>query len=59
LTSAWPLLAWLATLRLPPLLRRVLGQSGRALNPALGDTGSLELLFGLLFALGLVIQTLG
>jgi 1,4-dihydroxy-2-naphthoate octaprenyltransferase len=59
LTSAWPLLAWLAALHLPPLLRRVLGQSGRALNPALGDTGSLELLFGLLFALGLVIQTLG
>jgi len=45
---------WLVGLTLPlgiGLLREVLGgASGRALNPMLGQTGRLHLLFGLLFS---------
>jgi 1,4-dihydroxy-2-naphthoate octaprenyltransferase len=46
----------LALLGLPaalPPIRRVLRESGRALNPALGETARLQLVFGLLFSLGL------
>lgn len=53
---AWPLLSWLsAPFALMPL-RRVLYQRGAALNPALGATARLELVFGILFALGLYLS---
>src|SRR5690606_36703696 len=41
-----------APLGVPPL-RRMLREQGAALNPALGSTARLQLVFGLLFALGL------
>jgi 1,4-dihydroxy-2-naphthoate octaprenyltransferase len=37
------------------LFRRVLSEQGRALNPVLGETARLELIFGVLFAVGLAI----
>jgi len=55
-TPAWVLLAWLSLPLAAALLRTVLrGTSGPALNPVLGQTGRLELVFGLLFALGLLL----
>jgi 1,4-dihydroxy-2-naphthoate polyprenyltransferase len=56
LASPWVLLALLsAPLAVPPL-ERVLGAEGTALNPALGGTARLQLVFGLLFALGLYLR---
>jgi 1,4-dihydroxy-2-naphthoate octaprenyltransferase len=55
-SRGWPLLSWLsAPLSLPPL-RRVLKQHGAALNPALGETARLQLVFGILFACGLYLS---
>jgi 1,4-dihydroxy-2-naphthoate octaprenyltransferase len=52
--SPWPVLAPLVTLPLAvELLRRVWRREGRALNPCLGGTARLLLLFSLLFAAGL------
>jgi 1,4-dihydroxy-2-naphthoate polyprenyltransferase len=49
----WALLPLAALpLAIPPL-RLVLRQSGAALNPALGDTARLQLVYGLLLAVGL------
>lgn len=42
-----------------PLLLRVAREEGPALNPALGGTGRLELVFSVLFAAGLVLQAGG
>lgn len=47
-----PLLS--APLAVPPL-KRMLNEQGAALNPALGGTARLQLVFGLLFALGLYL----
>lgn len=56
LASPWVLLALLsAPLAVPPL-RLVLGEQGAALNPALGGTARLQLVFGLLFSLGLYLR---
>ena len=41
-----------APVALPPL-RKVLRESGKALNPALGETARFQIVFALLFALGL------
>jgi len=55
-SRGWPLLSWLsAPLALPPL-QRVLKQHGATLNPALGGTARLQLVFGLLFAFGLYLS---
>lgn len=43
-----------APLAMPPL-KRMLREQGAALNPALGATARLQLVFGLLFALGLYL----
>lgn len=51
--SVWALLALLAAPAAIPPLRRVLTQTGGALNPALGGTARLQLLFGVLYAVGL------
>jgi 1,4-dihydroxy-2-naphthoate octaprenyltransferase len=54
-TGPWPLIAWLALpLALPPL-RVVLREDGAALNRALAATARLELVFCLLFAVGLAL----
>lgn len=53
MTSGWVMLSWLAIpLALGPL-RIVLKQSGAALNSALAGTARLQLVFGLLFSVGL------
>ncbi len=53
--SAWVLLVFLSLPLAPPLIRRVLRERGRALNGVLAGTARLELIFGLLFALGLAL----
>lgn len=51
--SFWTLLSWLTLPLAVGLWRRVRTEEGRALNPVLGETARLELLFGVLFAAGL------
>jgi 1,4-dihydroxy-2-naphthoate octaprenyltransferase len=53
--SAWILLPLLSLPLVPSLVRRVLRERGRALNGVLAGTARLELLYGLLFALGLAL----
>lgn len=55
-TNAWVLLSWLS-LPLGVFLARIVGSgaAGPALNPVLKRTGQLHLLFGVLFALGLLL----
>jgi 1,4-dihydroxy-2-naphthoate octaprenyltransferase len=53
---AWVLIALLASPLAVPPARQVLGRAaGRALIPVLQDTGRLQLVFGLLLALGLAL----
>ncbi len=55
LARGWVLLPWLsAPLAISPL-RRVLTQEGASLNPALGATARLQLVFGILLAVGLYL----
>lgn len=51
----WLLLAWLSLPLAAPLLRTVNSQVGRALNSALAGTARLEIVYAVLFALGLVL----
>ena len=53
--SAWVVLPLLSLPLAPPLIRRLLGERGRALNGVLAGTARLELIYGLLFALGLAL----
>jgi 1,4-dihydroxy-2-naphthoate octaprenyltransferase len=53
--SPFALLAWLSVPLALPLLDRVGKQSGRPLNAALRDTARLHMVFGALFALGLLL----
>ena len=53
--SIWVLLSLLSLPLVPPLLRRLHGERGRALNGVLAGTARLELFYGLLFALGLAL----
>jgi 1,4-dihydroxy-2-naphthoate octaprenyltransferase len=56
LTSAWALLPWLTLPLALPLIRTVYTEQGRPLNRALAGTGRLHLVFGILFAVGLLLQ---
>jgi 1,4-dihydroxy-2-naphthoate octaprenyltransferase len=56
LASAWVFLALLSAPLVVGPLRLVLGAQGAALNAALGATARLQLVFGLLFALGLYLR---
>ncbi len=53
--SAWVLLALFSLPLAPPLVRRLLRERGRALNGVLAGTARLELVYGLLFAIGLAL----
>ncbi len=53
--SAWALLALLSLPLALPLVRRLCRERGRALNGVLAGTARLELVYGLLFALGLAL----
>jgi 1,4-dihydroxy-2-naphthoate octaprenyltransferase len=55
LTSVWTLLPWLTLPLALSLVRTVWTTQGRPLNRALAGTGRLHLLFGMLFAVGLLI----
>jgi 1,4-dihydroxy-2-naphthoate octaprenyltransferase len=57
-SSGWVLLSWLSLLMLKPLIRMVRQVTGRPLNNALAGTARLELVFSLLFSIGLVIQSI-
>jgi 1,4-dihydroxy-2-naphthoate octaprenyltransferase len=54
-SSPWVLLTWLSLPLAISLIRRILADRGAALNRSLAGTGQLELVFGLLFALGWLI----
>lgn len=54
-SSAWILLVFFSLPLTPPLVRRLLRERGRALNGVLAGTARLELVYGLLFALGLAL----
>ena len=54
----WVVLSWLALPFAAKMLRIVWSQKGRPLNQALGGTGQLELLFGVLMGLGWLIAAL-
>ncbi|ATB39110.1 1,4-dihydroxy-2-naphthoate octaprenyltransferase [Cystobacter fuscus] len=56
LSSAWVMLAWLSAPLAVPLLKRVLREEGAPLNLALGGTARLQLVFGLLFSVGLYLR---
>jgi 1,4-dihydroxy-2-naphthoate polyprenyltransferase len=57
LRREWALLAFLALpLAARPLRAMAAGAAGRALVPVLGDTGRLQLVFGVLLALGLAVS---
>jgi 1,4-dihydroxy-2-naphthoate octaprenyltransferase len=53
--SAWVLLALVSLPLVMPLVRRLYGERGRALNGVLAGTARLELVYGLLLALGLAL----
>jgi len=56
LASPWVLLALLSAPVAVAPLKLVLGAQGAALNPALGGTAKLQLVFGLLFSVGLYLR---
>lgn len=58
LLPPWVLLVWMGMPMGFGLIQSVGADSGRALNRSLGRTGSLELVFSLLFGLGLVVGRL-
>jgi len=53
--TPWILLSWLSLPLTRSLLQLVFRQKGRILNKALGGTGRLEMVYGILFSLGLII----
>lgn len=55
---AGALLAWLSLPLAVRLIRAVYTQTGKALNPVLGGTGQLELVYAGLYALGLLVSGL-
>jgi 1,4-dihydroxy-2-naphthoate polyprenyltransferase len=54
-TSPWVLMTWLSLFLVKPLLRLVFCCKGRILNQALAETARLELVYSLLFSLGLIV----
>ncbi|MBZ4418560.1 1,4-dihydroxy-2-naphthoate polyprenyltransferase [Myxococcus sp. RHSTA-1-4] len=56
LASPWVFLALLSLPLAVPPLRLMMTAQGAALNPALGGTARLQLVYGLLFALGLYLR---
>jgi 1,4-dihydroxy-2-naphthoate octaprenyltransferase len=54
-TSAWVMLSWLSLPLALRLVRQIYRETGRSLNQALAGTGQFELLFVVLFAVGLLL----
>ena len=55
LSTVWVLLAWVSLPMVFPLGKLILHEKGRPLNNALAGTARLELVFSLLFSVGLII----
>lgn len=55
IAPAWVLLSWLSLFPAWPTVRLVLTGQGRVLNQALAGTARLELIFALLFSVGVII----
>jgi 1,4-dihydroxy-2-naphthoate octaprenyltransferase len=53
--NAWVLLPLASLPVTVPPLKLMLRESGKALNPALGGTARIQMIFGLLFAIGLLV----
>ncbi len=58
ISTLWTLLAWFSLPLVWPLTRLVFRETGRPLNKALAGTARLELVYGLLFSVGLIIPSL-
>lgn len=58
ISSFWVLLSWLSVPFAIRMIRMIFCQEGRVLNKALAGTGQLELLYGVLFSLGLTFQSI-
>lgn len=56
--SIYLLAAWLSLPRLIPLVRDITTLVGRPLNRVLGQTGQLELLYGICFSAGFILQAI-
>ena len=54
----WLFSVWLSLPLFVPLVRLILHREGRVLNQALAGTARLELVYGLLFSLGLIVPAL-
>jgi len=55
LSTLWVLLAWVSLPMVFPLGKLILHEKGRPLNNALAGTARLELVFSLLFSIGLIV----
>lgn len=58
IAAGWVMLAWLSLPVAWPLIQAIQKQQGRALNPVLGGTARLELVYSLLFSVGLALMAL-
>jgi 1,4-dihydroxy-2-naphthoate polyprenyltransferase len=58
LLSLWGLLVWISFPLALKWARFIRGNNGRALNQALAGTGQVELVYALLFSLGMIISTI-
>jgi 1,4-dihydroxy-2-naphthoate octaprenyltransferase len=56
ISTPWVLLVWLSIPLAIRQMRFVFTETGRVLNQALAGTARLELIYGLLFSVGLAIQ---
>lgn len=54
-SSAWGLLSWLSLPLALRLVKQIYNDTGRALNRALAGTGQFELIFAILFSIGLLL----
>lgn len=52
--AAWVLLSWLSLPLVRPLIHLIFNEKGRPLNQALAGTARVELIFSLLFSIGLI-----
>jgi 1,4-dihydroxy-2-naphthoate polyprenyltransferase len=55
IANPWALLCWGAVVLAVPLVKMAYTERGRPLNKALAGTGQMELVFGVLFAIGMLI----
>lgn len=54
----WVMLTWLSLPMLRPLIQLIMNEKGRPLNQALAGTARLELIYAILFSVGLIVSGL-